>query len=400
MNIFYRAYARTFQFLLRYGGKLLRYDEPKRLNSPEEIVSFLKENGCSHIFLVSGRSTFASSASHNVISSILDKGIAIETYLMQSKEPSVEECKRMGELYLKASCDSIISIGGGSRIDAAKSLALHLAYPDKDMTEFRGALKVHRKLPAHIVIPTTAGSASEDSISMVLTDEGKGDKFAISSPYLLPSAYYFDATYLLEIPHNQGSESAMDAYTHNLEAYLGSALSKKDSRLAVKAISTLDTKIETFYCSSRSKEVALELFEASRIGGYCFSRGYVGYVHALAHALGGKTHLSHGKLIAVLLPYVLIAYRKNAYKKLAYLCDTLHLLDKKASKEEKAKTFIGHIFAVEAKLRIPPSIGVKLSEKDIDEVVDHAYREANPFYPVPRILNRVELKNVVMEANR
>ncbi|MBQ4255626.1 MAG: iron-containing alcohol dehydrogenase [Bacilli bacterium] len=401
MNPFYIAYARTFQFLLARMGRLLKYKEPKRLSSALEIASFLKENGKSHPFLVSGRSTFASPASQGIILALNKEGIKVTPYLMQGKEPSIKECEVMGESYIKEGCDCIISIGGGSRMDAAKSLAVHLAYIDKPIINFKGVLKVHRDLPLHIAIPTTAGSASEDSISMVLTDESHGDKFAITSPRLLPKAYYFDARYLMEIPPLQGAESGMDAIAHNLESYLGSALPKKDREITVSAIASLYKNLETFYCSKRTKEVALELFECSRIGGYSFSRGYVGYVHALAHALGGKTHLSHGKLIAILLPHVLLAYKNKAHKKLAYLCDRLNLTpDKSQTNAEKASLFIGYLTTLGQKMGISASLGLNLSEKELNDIVDHAYKEANPFYPVPRILTKKELRDIVLEANK
>nr|MCR5491137.1 iron-containing alcohol dehydrogenase [Bacilli bacterium] len=140
------------------------------------------------------------------------------------------------------------------------------------------------------------------------------------------------------------------------------------------------------------------MLEASYLAGVSFTRAYVGYVHALAHALGGTFHVSHGYANAILLPIVLASYGKSAYKRLARLSDAIKLTDASKTDEEKAKSFILHIEKMNRAMGIPKSFGGIYQEKDIPAMADHAFKEANPFYPVPKILGREELANILKEA--
>ena len=138
---------------------------------------------------------------------------------------------------------------------------------------------------------------------------------------------------------------------------------------------------------------------ASFYAGIALTRAYVGYVHALAHAVGGMYHIPHGKAIAILLPYVLEAYGEKAYKKMAIVSDELDLCDKNLSKEEKAKALISWIRDMNAKMDIPSHFDGLIKTHDLDFLVNHAYHEANPWYPVPKILDYKELKDILILAN-
>lgn len=141
------------------------------------------------------------------------------------------------------------------------------------------------------------------------------------------------------------------------------------------------------------------MLEASFDAGVSFTRAYVGYVHALAHAIGGKYHIAHGRCIAILLPYVLRAYGKKAERRLSEVYDVFYPDKKDVSMESKAALLISEIEDMNQRMDIPSSFQGQLKEEDFDSLSKRAYKEANPLYPVPRLLNQKELKNILIQAN-
>ena len=136
------------------------------------------------------------------------------------------------------------------------------------------------------------------------------------------------------------------------------------------------------------------MLKASYLAGVAFTRSYVGYVHALAHSLGGEYNLPHGYLNAVLLPHLLRKYGKKSSKKLSYLAEILNLDNPK-----KETAVIEYIEDLKEKLNIPKTFGDIIQEKDIPYLAKHAAKEANPLYPVPKEMNQKELEEILKELS-
>ena len=134
--------------------------------------------------------------------------------------------------------------------------------------------------------------------------------------------------------------------------------------------------------------------KAAFLAGVAFTRAYVGYVHAIAHSLGGKYNVPHGLANAIILPYVLEAFGKSAYSKLAKLSDELSLCEKSFSKKEKATQFIAWIKSLNNKMEIPEKFDISYNEKDVEEMLSHAIKEGNPLYPVPKEFNKEEFRKI------
>ena len=134
--------------------------------------------------------------------------------------------------------------------------------------------------------------------------------------------------------------------------------------------------------------------KASYLAGVAFTRAYVGYVHAVAHSLGGKYNVPHGLANAIILPYILEEFGKKAHKKLAELSDLLSLCEKTSSKEEKAQSFIAWIKELNRSTEIPEKFDIIFDEKDGDEMIKNALKEANPLYPVPKEFFREDFERI------
>ncbi len=163
-----------------------------------------------------------------------------------------------------------------------------------------------------IAIPTTAGSGSEATIASVVTNPSKKDKFAINSPKLLPQVVLLDDELLRSLPPKIIANTGMDTLTHALEAYLGNALTTKTKEAALESILLISASLLPFYQNPNDDVARENMLKASYLAGIAFTRSYVGYVHALAHSLGGEYNLPHGYLNAVLFSHIFLTNEAKA----------------------------------------------------------------------------------------
>ena len=285
-------------------------------------------------------------------------------------------------------------------MDAAKALGALLANPKKKLEDLRGILKVKGKLPFLIAVPTTAGTGSEATIASVVVNEKTHDKFAINDPKLIPSVAVLDDSLLEGLPPSVVASTGMDALTHALEAFIGSENTSYTKKEALEAIQLIHDHLLPCYEDRTRDEDRKAMQKASFFAGLAFTRAYVGYVHALAHALGGSYDLPHGYANAVLLPHVLEAYGEKAYGKLAKISDSLSLTDKSLSKKEKAEAVIAWIKNLKKSLSIPERFPLgTIKKEDLEALATHADKEANPFYPVPKEMDKGEVKQVLIHSS-
>ena len=320
-------------------------------------------------------------------------------YIGIASDPTFKTIEVLAGFYKAHECDSIIAIGGGSVIDAAKAMGVLVSNKYKNLSRFKGVLKVKKKLPYFIAVPTTAGTGSEASIASVVTNEETKDKFAISDGKLVPNVAILDDSLLKGLPSELVATTGMDAFTHAIESYMNHAGNKKSKEYAKKSLYLIKNHLYEFY-SDRENDIARHnMLYASFYAAISFTRSYVGYVHALAHAIGGVYHKPHGYLIAILLPYVLEAYGKKAYRALAKASIEMGIGSNTSSREENALSLISWIRELNQKMGIPNSLDNLINEKDYLPLAEHASIEANPWYPVPKELDKNELAFVLRKAN-
>ncbi|HPP69043.1 MAG TPA: iron-containing alcohol dehydrogenase, partial [Clostridiales bacterium] len=188
--------------------------------------------------------------------------------------------------------------------------------------------------------------------------------------------------------------TGMDVLTHAVEAYIGRSNTKSTKEAAEKAAKLVFENLYEVYSNGQNLEARENMLVASYFAGIAFTRAYVGYVHAIAHNIGGLYNVPHGLANAIIMPYVLEAYGKYAYKSLAKLADLTGAAGDAATEEEKAKNFIEAIKEMNRKMEIPDKIA-ELKEEDIDTIAKRALKEANPLYPVPKLMDRKEIAEVI-----
>lgn len=395
MNIFYKAYCRIFQGVFRLALPLLPYKDPKILPSISDVPSEVASHGLKHPLVVTDANLYDVGAVKPLFDALDGAGIAYSIFKDVVYNPTVSTAESALAVYKADGCDCLIAFGGGSPMDTAKAVGARVARPKKPLSKMKGILKVGRRIPYLIAVPTTCGTGSETTLAAVIVDDETRHKYAINDFPLIPKAAVLDATVLDGLPEKLVAYTGLDALTHAVEAYIGRSTTKRTRADATAAVKLVFENLISAYEGDKSARA--NMLTAAHLAGRAFSKSYVGYVHALAHALGGKYNVPHGFANAVLLPTVLREYGKTVYKKLAKLARYCGFADKTDGKEEAARKFLDRLDALEATLGIPSGFDC-IKPEDIPELSRHAAKEANPLYPVPKLWDAKRLAKIYEKA--
>lgn len=397
MNIFKKIYCRTYQFVLKVAMPFLPYRQPKILTNYASLCDVLKNNDIKNVLLVADKTLIELGLTKELSEQLDKENIKYFVYDKTVPNPTTDNVLAGLEMYKNNACQAIIALGGGSIMDCAKAIGAKIARPNKDLGKMEGILKVRKKTPLIFAIPTTAGTGSETTIASVITDSQTRHKYAINDFVLIPSYAILDASLTLGLPPKITATTGMDALTHAVEAYIGRSTTQKTREYALNAIRLIFDNILVVYKDGKNLNARKNMLKASYLAGLAFTQSYVGYVHAVAHSLGGKYNVAHGEANAILLPVVLKKYGKSIYKKLQKICLALNLCDKTLSGEECAQQFIEKI----EKLNKDMNIGTKIPQiqlEDIPALARTADKEANPLYPVPTLYDAKALQSIYYDV--
>lgn len=400
MDLLNLVYCRTFQAIFDVGAKFLHWRKPivrAGADSIKSIPELLKQSDVKKPLIVTGPHIRVSLVPE--ILRILDEaGIQYIIFSDVEGNPSIRTCEKIKDAYVSFGCDSFIAVGGGSPMDAAKAAAAHIARPNKSIKQLSGLLKVRKKIPPFIAIPTTAGTGSETTIAAVITDENSHHKAAIMDLCLVPLYAVLDPNLTVGLPPSITATTGMDALTHAVEAYVCWTYNTKESlRDSEEAVVAIFKYLEKAYIHGAELEARNEMLIASFKAGFAFTRAGVGNVHAIAHALGGLYNTPHGLANAVILPIVLEDYGKAIYPKLARLAELTGLHGN--SEKEKAENFIAKIRAMNLRMGIPCGFDF-IRDDDVEQIITWALSEANPVYPVPVIYTRERCRSIIQKISQ
>ena len=391
MNFLKRLYCRTFQSVLKAALPLMPYHNPQIIEKTVGIPAVLKQNNKAHPLIVTDKTVRGLGLIEPLENALKDSGLMFTVYDGAVANPTTDNAEEAYRLFKSEGCDSLIGFGGGSPIDCAKCVGAMAARPDTPLQKMSGILKVKKKSPLLIAVPTTAGTGSETTLAAVVVDSNTHHKYAINDFPLIPSYAVLDEELCTSLPKRVIATTGMDALTHAIEAYIGRGGNASTRKDALEAIKLVFENLESFY--NGDKCAAKQMLIASHKAGRAFTRAYVGYVHALAHALGGKYNIAHGLANAVILPVVLREYGKAVYQKLFKIALYCGLADKNTPRKRGAEIVIEKIEALNASFGIGNTFP-EIRNEDIDELAAYAEKEANPLYPVPVLWNRAKLKEM------
>lgn len=390
MNILRKLWCRTYQTAFRMALPVMPYREPRVLTALEQLGPLFQEKKIRRVLIVTDQGLVKAGVAAQMEEALRAVGIDYVTYADVVPNPTTLNVEHARKLYKESGAQAFIALGGGSAMDCAKAAACRIARPRTSVHHMGGVLKVWVKLPLLIAVPTTAGTGSETTLAAVITDKETHHKYAIMDFPLIPPYAVHDYRLTVGLPPHITSTTGMDALVHAVEAYIGRSTNRYTRAMAVEAVRLIHQHLFAAYSDGRNAEARQQMLRAAFCAGNAFSRSYVGYVHCVAHSLGGMYGTPHGLANAVLLPIVLRAYGEVIYPKLARLARLSGVVAEGLTDAETARRFIDWVQEMNDKMQIPRTIDC-IREEDIPTMVAYADAEGNPLYPVPVLWGRDEL---------
>lgn len=392
-----KATYRARQRLMKLAAEIVPLPVPGLLTgagSVDQLAENISVRALKHVLVVTDRVLMAIGLPNGLLRSLDARGVAYTVYDDVQPNPSIEDVERGVEVYRAHGCDAIVAFGGGSPIDCAKIIGARIGNPYISVRRMKGMFRVVLPIPPFFCVPTTAGTGSETTIVAVITDAETHEKFAISDLKLIPKLAVLDPELMVGLPPHITAATGMDALTHAIEAYISLNANPFTDENAEKATRLIFASLEEAYSNGANLEARYQMALASYCAGAAFTRAYVGYVHAIAHNMGGLYGVPHGLANAVILPHVLRFCRAEAEPRLARLAVVAGLADDGASNEALSLRLIEAIEQMNERMGIPTFIR-ELRPEDIPLVSRRALEEAHPAYPVPRIMTEAECRELV-----
>ena len=389
-------WCRAFQSVLKIGNYFMGYRMPEYLEGPgktNELGAFLKEKGINDVLVVTGAGMVRRGQVQPMLDGFDANGIRYTLQTYSTTDPTSDDVELGYKTYKENGCKAIVALGGGSRIDCAKGIAAKAVHPQKTVAQLQGLLNVHRSIPPFVAIPTTAGAGSETTVAAVITDSATHRKAAINDPFLLPKYAVLDPELTVDLPPYTTATTGMDALAHAVEAYTNHVYNTKlENHLAKEAVKLIHDNILIAFEEGSNLEARQNMQRAAFYAGRAFTRGCVGYVHAIGHTLGSLYGVAHGLAMAVLLPHVMRKFGAAAQSRLAELADVCGICGR--NEAEKANAFVCWIEEVNAKMGLPDGFEM-IQDEDIDQMITWARREANPLYPVPVVWGAEDFRQLI-----
>ena len=372
-------------------AKIKRPSLIKGKKSILKLPNVVKNDGNTRALVVTTAGFIKRGSLEPLFDALKNEGVDYFIYSGIMPDPTIACVEEALKVYKENNCECIIAVGGGSVMDASKIIGARATNPTLQVRDMRGMFKIKNSIPDLYVVPTTAGTGSEATVAAVITDEVDGThyKYAITDFGLVPQYAVMYPEITLSLPKHITAATGMDALTHAVETYTNLYASPMVKMLARKSVKMIFDNLENAYNNGNDIKARGRMLMASYYAGVAFTNNFVGYVHAVAHALGALYGLPHGYANAILLPVVMDQYGQSAYKSLAELAEVVGIEGE--SNKEKAEKFIDAIKQMNKRMEIPNKVK-ELKEEDFDTIVSRALTEANPSYPVPVIWDEEDVK--------
>lgn len=342
---------------------MARFTLPRDIYHGKDSLEVLKSlEGKKAFIVIGGGSMKRFGFLDKVLSYLKEANMETKVFEGVEPDPSVETVMKGAKEMEEFNPDWIVSIGGGSPIDAAKAMWIFYEYPDftfeKAIVPF-GLPKLRRKAK-FVAIPSTSGTATEVTAFSVITDYKAKIKYPLADFEITPDIAIVDPSLAETMPEKLVAHTGMDALTHAIEAYTASLRSNFTDPLALKAIEMVNMHLVNSY--KGDMEARGEMHEAQCLAGMAFSNALLGIVHSMAHKVGAVFHIPHGCANAIFLPYVIKYNRKACEDRYANIARHIGL--KGESERELTDALIDLINKFNKELNIPSSMKAYGIEED------------------------------------
>lgn len=311
------------------------------------------------------------------VTDVLDnKNIEYAIYDETKPNPTVKNVNDGLALLKEKECDFVISLGGGSAHDCAKGIAL-LATNGGEIKDYEGVDKSKKPQLPMVGINTTAGTGSEMTLFAIITDEERHIKMALVDKHLTPIIAVNDPMLMLAMPKSLTAATGMDALTHAIEAYVSTSATPITDACAEKAIELISNYLVNAVENGEDVEARDMMAYAEYLAGMAFNNASLGYVHAMAHQLGGFYNLPHGVCNAILLPHVQEYNKATSASRLAKIAKIMGGNIEGLTDEQGADLCIDMIKSLSQTVGIPEGLGVLgVKESDFETLATNALNDA------------------------
>ena len=388
---------RILQMLETLVFHQLTKEEPKLLSGPgsiKELYNEIKSEGVGNPLVVTDKGLTKLKLLDGMLKTFNENNIKYIIFDDVLPNPTVNMVETAKNVFLENSCDCMIGFGGGSPIDVAKIALALVAKPDTAVRDLGLYFSIKSDVPPFFAVPTTAGTGTETNFVGVIADPDNREKFATASKKLLAKCIVLDPELSLGLPPHVTATTGIDALTHAVESYTNIVGGASCEENATKAVKLIFENLLNLYKNGNQIEAREAMAQAAFYAGMAMKTGFLGYVHAIAHKLGGMYDIPHGLANAVILPYVLDYYGEKIHKKLSKLAIAAGIEGENESESTLAEKFIQAIRDLNKKMNIPSSIK-EINDEDIDDIAETALKEAHPMYPVPKFMKLVDMKELI-----
>ncbi len=393
MNTLRKIWCRTYQTAFRVALPLLPYREPKLLENMDAVADLLAGKGLSPVLIVTDKGISSLGLLRGLTDALDAQGVEWRVFDEVTANPTIHNVEAARQMYLDEGCKALIAFGGGSSMDCAKACGARIVRPKKPVQKMRGLLQVMHRLPTLIAVPTTAGTGSETTLAAVITDSETKHKYPINDFSLIPHYAVLDPDVTAGLPAGLTATTGMDALTHAVEAYIGRSTTAHTRAMAIEAVQLIRQYLKRAHDNGQDLEARAKMLRAAYCAGIAFTQSYVGYVHGVAHSLGGQYGLPHGLANAIILPCFLEEYGPACHHRLGELARKTGVAPADASDAEAAGIFIAWVREMNDSMGIPRTVDC-IQPEDIPQMAAHADQESNPLYPVPKLMDAEELAHM------
>ena len=391
-----KLYRDVFQYGMKAGNYFLGYHMPEYIfgrGSINELPRVLNEKNAGKVLLVTDKGLADAGIAGRVTALLDGAGVEYVLYPDVVANPTDDNVEEGFRLFRENGCDSVVALGGGSPMDCAKGICAKAAHPKKSVKKLFGLLSVHWFVPKLFAVPTTSGTGSETTIAAVLTESETHHKQVIMDVVLIPAFAILDPELTLTLTPELTATTGMDALCHAVEAYTNKRYNTKvEDRLALQAVKLIYDNLYNAYADGSDIAARENMQLAAFYAGRAFTRGCVGYVHAIGHTLGGLYGVPHGLAMSILLPHVMRAFGPSVHGRLAKLADVCGI--EGSSDAEKAEKFISWMEDLKRKTGVPEKVDM-IKDEDVEQIIRWAMKESNPLYPTPVLWQYDDFKRFV-----
>ena len=391
-----KMYCRIYQAVFKIGMYLIPWGMPETLEGPgsvKKLPELIKEKGYSKVLVVTDKVLMDLGLPKGMLEAMDEGGIEYVIYDGVQPNPTDRNVNEGLKLFKENGCQAMVAFGGGSPMDCCKGIGAMAVKKGKTVEQLQGLFKVLHRIPTIFAVPTTAGTGSETTVAAVITNEKTHHKSSMNDTSLMPKYAVLDPELTVGLPPKVTSTTGMDALCHAVEAYTNNTYnSKLEKKLSEDAVKLIYDNLYEAYTDGSNIKARQNMQKAAFYAGRAFTRGCVGYVHAIGHTLGGLYGTPHGLAMSVILPHVMRQFGSAAHERLARLAEVCGMTG--ANDAEKAEKFISWIEEMKAKMDIPAGLDV-IKDEDVPQIIEWAMKEANPLYPVPVVWDKAGFEKCI-----